>query len=117
MGTPGKVRTPWVVIVLSVITIGIYNLYWQYALCKEYRQYTGQGIGGALGLVFAILLGIVNLFVIPSEAGGLYASAGRVRPISALAAFWVLIPIIGGIIWTVKVQRRTNEFWGSLGAA
>jgi hypothetical protein len=114
MGVRGKVRSPLAVVLLSIITIGIYAIYWQYALCKESKAYSGSGIGGALGLVFAILIGIVNIFVIPSEVGNLYSGAGREKPMTALTGFWVLLPFIGGIVWTVKVQRRTNEFWESV---
>jgi hypothetical protein len=31
----GKVRSPWLVIIFSIITLGIYALYWQYASFKE----------------------------------------------------------------------------------
>jgi hypothetical protein len=84
------------VILLSIITLGIYSLYWQYASFKEMKMYSGQGIGGVLGLVLAILIGIVNVFVLPAEVGGLYTRAGKQAPISGLTGFWVLIPIIGG---------------------
>ena len=55
-GTLGKIRNPWAVIGLSIITLGIYALYWQYATFKELKDYSGNGIGGGLGLLFAILL-------------------------------------------------------------
>jgi Domain of unknown function (DUF4234) len=113
-GTPGHVRNPLAVILLSIITVGIYALYWEYASFKELRDYSGEGIGGWLGLVFAILLSIVNAFVLPFEVGRLYARAGLRSPVSALTGFWVLIPIIGGIIWVVKVQGHLNDYWGSL---
>lgn len=113
-GAPGHVRNPLAVILLSIITIGIYALYWEYASFKELKEYSGEGIGGWLGLLFAILLSIVNAFVLPLEVGRLYARAGRPAPVSALTGFWVLIPIVGGIVWVVKVQGRLNDYWESL---
>jgi Domain of unknown function (DUF4234) len=113
-GMPGHVRSPVAVILLSIITLGIYALYWEYVSFKELKDYSGEGIGGWLGLLFAILLGIVNAFVLPLEVGRLYARANRQPPVSALTGFWVLIPIVGGIIWVVKVQGRLNEYWESL---
>ena len=112
----GKIRNPWMVILLSIITLGIYALYWQYASFKEMKEHAGEGIGGGLGLLFAILLGIVNVFLLPSEVGNLYAKEGRERPISGLTGFWVLLPIIGGIIWVVKTQGRLNDYWEAHGA-
>jgi hypothetical protein len=112
----GKIRSPLVVILLSLVTLGIYSLYWQYASFKEIKAYSGEGIGGGLGLVFAILLGIVNVFLLPHEVGNLYGREGREAPVSGVTGFWVLIPLVGGIIWIVKVQGRLNEFWESHGA-
>ncbi len=112
----GKVRSPWLVIIFSIITLGIYALYWQYASFKELKNYSGTGIGGGLGLFFAILIGIVNVFLLPSEIGSLYARDGGDRPVTGLTGFWVLIPIVGGIIWVVKVQGWLNKFWVAHGA-
>jgi hypothetical protein len=112
----GKIRSPVVVILLSVVTIGIYGLYWQYATFKEMKAYAGEGIGGGLGLLFAILLGVVNVFLMPHEVGNLYVKEGKEAPVTALTGFWVLIPIVGGIIWVVKVQGRLNQVWEEHGA-
>jgi hypothetical protein len=112
---PGHVRSPLAVVLLSIITIGIYALYWEYASFKELKDYNGEGIGGWLGLLFAILLSIVNAFMLPYEVGRMYLRAGREEPVSALTGFWVLIPFVGGIIWVFKVQGRMNDFWESLG--
>ncbi len=80
-GQLGKVRSPWIVILLSIVTLGIYGIYWQYAMFKEMKDYSGQGIGGVLGLVLAIILSIVNIFVMPSEVGNLYAAEGQPKPV------------------------------------
>jgi hypothetical protein len=112
------VRRPYpvAVILLSIITLGIYALYWQYASFKELKTYSGEGIGGGIGLLLAILLGIVNAFLLPLEVGKLYQREGSPEPVTALTGFWVLLPIIGGIIWVVKVQGRLNDYWTAHGA-
>ncbi len=110
-GAKGKVRNPWAVIGLSIITLGIYALYWQYATFKEIKDYSGEGIGGGLGLLFAILLGVVNIFMMPAEVGNLYEASGQEKPVRGPTGFWVLIPIVGGIIWLVKTQGALNRFW------
>lgn len=113
-GGVGKIRSPWAVLGLGIITLGIYSLYWQYAMFKEMRDYSGTGIGGGLGLVFAILLGIVNVFLLPSETGNLYAAEGQTKPVTGL---WALLPIVGGFVWLWKVQGHLNRYWSSHGAA
>ena len=112
----GKVRSPVSVILLSIVTLGIYSLYWQYATFKEMKDASGRGIGGGLGLLFAILLGIVNLFLLPSEVGELYSREGREKPVSGLTGFWNLIPLVGWIIWVVKTQGHLNRYWEEHGA-
>jgi hypothetical protein len=110
-GTIGNTRNPWAVVLLSIITLGIYALYWQYSVFKEMKAYSGRGIGGGLALLFAILLGIVNVFLMPSEVGELYSNEGQQPPVSWLTAFWVLIPFAGWIIWVIRTQGRLNDFW------
>jgi len=112
----GKVRNPWAVIGLSIITLGIYSLYWQYATFRDMKDYSGNGIGGVLGLVIAILLSIVNVFVMPSEVGGLFAADGQAKPVSGLTGFWVLLPIVGGFVWIIKTQGWLNKYWQAHGA-
>ena len=111
----GKIRNPWMVVLLSIVTLGIYALYWQYASFKEMKEYSGGGIGGGLGLLFAILLGIVNAFLLPSEIGHLYAKEGKMQPISGVTGFWVFLPIVGGIVWVLKTQGRLNDYWTAHG--
>ena len=113
----GKVRSVLVIIGLSIITLGIYGLAWQYLTFLEMKDYSGSGIGGGLGLVFAIFIGIVNWFLMPSEVGNLYTTDGQDPPISGLTGFWNLLPIIGWIVWLVKTQHALNDFWLAHGAS
>ena len=111
--TLGKIRSPVSVILLSVVTLGIYSLYWQYASFKEMKMSSGEGIGGGLGLLFAILLGVVNIFLLPHEVGQLFSREGREsNDVSVVTGFWVLIPFVGWIIWVVKAQGQLNRYWG-----
>jgi len=112
----GKVRSAVAVILLSLITLGIYALYWEYSSFKELKAYSNEGIGGGLGLLFAILLGIVNAFMLPLEVGRLYSREGQPEPVTALTGFWVFLPLVGWIIWVVKTQGRMNDFWIAHGA-
>jgi hypothetical protein len=112
----GKIRSPLSVILLSIVTLGIYGLYWQYKVFQEMKDHSGQGIGGVIGLILAIFVGIANAFIMPYEAGNLYVAAGQEPPVRAITGFWVLIPLLGWIIWVVKVQGALNRYWESQGA-
>ncbi|HMD45843.1 MAG TPA: DUF4234 domain-containing protein [Acidimicrobiales bacterium] len=115
MGAVGKVRNPWGVIGLTIITLGIYGLYWQYATFKEMKDYAGRGIGGGLALLFAILLGIVNVFMMPAEVGDLYAAAGREKPVRGPTGFWIFLPFVGWFVWLIKTQNALDRYWESMG--
>ncbi len=115
-GALGTLRSPATVIVLSLITCGIYYLVWEYKTFQEMKDYSGEGIGGTVGLLIGIFIGIVNAFLIPSELGNLYEREGQEKPVSGTTGFWVLLPLIGFIVWVVKVQGALNEFWEARGA-
>jgi Domain of unknown function (DUF4234) len=116
VGPPGKVRSPVFVIVIGIITLGIYTLYWDYSVFEELKQRTGNGVGGVVGLLLGLCVGIVNIFLLPSEIGNMYAQEGLEKPVTGLTGFWVLIPLIGLIIWYVKVQNAMNRRWEASGA-
>ena len=45
-GPVGTVRNPWFVAIISIITLGIYYLFWQYQVFRDLKQHTGEGVGG-----------------------------------------------------------------------
>jgi Domain of unknown function (DUF4234) len=109
----GKHRNPLVVLLLMIVTLGIYGLYWIYISFAEVRARRGKGVSGFVGLLLALIP--VSIFLLPSYVGDMYAEEGKTKPITGLAGLWALIPLIGSIIWLFKVQGRLNEFWGMAG--
>ena len=96
-------------VLLSIVTLGIYLLYWIYITFAEVRAHRGQGTSGILGLLLALIP--VSIFLLPSHVGDMYAEAGKTKPITGYAGLWALIPLVGGIVWLFKVQNRLNEYW------
>ena len=115
-GPLGEPRGIFFVIAITIITLGIYHLYWVYKVFEEMKQHTGEGLGGVLGLVIALVIGVVNYFVIPSELGKMYSGDGREAPMSGWTGLWIILPIIGWFVWIVKVQGALNRYWESKGA-
>ena len=107
-GPKGKVREWVAVAIFSIITLGIYYLVWSYKVFKENKDFSGEGVGGVIGLILALLLGIVNWFLLPSEIGNIYEKMGREKPVRGVTGFWNLIPIVGFFIWIWKVQTAMN---------
>lgn len=114
-GPPGKIRNWGTVAILTIITCGIYGLFWQYYVFKENKDHSGEGVGGGIGLVFAIFIGIVNIFLLPAEVGNIYAKAGQEKPVHGPTGWWAIIPIVGWFIWLYKVQNAINARWEQMG--
>jgi Domain of unknown function (DUF4234) len=115
-GPLGQRRGILFVLLISLITFGIYTIYWAYKTHEEMKQHTGDGLGGVLGVVVWILISAVSAFVIPSEVGKMYERSGRPAPITGWTGLWFFpfgILIIPLIVWFVKVQGALNEYWVS----
>ena len=112
MGRPkGKVRGIGPCIGLAIITLGIYALFWTYYTHREIKDYSGLGVGGGLGLLIYVVVAPVTFFLIPNDVNGMLAQHGRTSRVSTLTGLWVLLPLVGPIVWFVKVQGQLNEFW------
>lgn len=109
----GKRRKIGIQILVSIVTFGLYGVYWAYSSHEEVKQYSGEGIGGPLGALIYFVAGIITLFLLPIEIKKMYEQDGRQSPVSAATAFWILL---FGIPWYVKCQAALNDFWESKGA-
>jgi hypothetical protein len=118
-GPVGKVRSTGVCMLLCIVTLGVYSWVWYYQTHEEMKRHTGEGIGGALGLVIAFFAGIVSAFLSPAEVGRLYERRGQRAPVSAVTGLWAVLGVfvlVGPIVWFVKTNGALNAYWRSLGA-
>jgi hypothetical protein len=115
-GPLGKPRGIGFAILITIVTLGIYSLYWVFKTEDEVKEHSGQGVGGVIGLVIWIVVSIVTWFLIPSEVGKMYKADGREAPFSGWLGLWFLLPLIGWIVWFVKVQGALNRYWESKAA-
>src|SRR5207247_8807930 len=106
----GKPRGWVVVIPLSLATLGIYGLVYQYKTFQEMKDYSGEGIGGVVGLILAIFIGFVNPFIMSAEVGNLYAAERQEKPVSGITGLWILLPIVGTFTWLEKTHDAMSEF-------
>jgi Domain of unknown function (DUF4234) len=117
-GPVGETRSIGLSILWFVITLGFYSWYWAYKTQEEVKRYSGNGLGGVLGLVIWILIPPVTFFVVPSEVRWMYEDLdGGKSPVRGIHGLWFLLPIIGSIIWFVQVQGALNRYWESKGAS
>jgi hypothetical protein len=114
----GKARSIGLVILLSIVTLGIWPTVWSYQNGDEIKRYSGQGIGGVgyllimlANLIVPFVPTIVVMFLLASEVEQLYRREGKEPPITTIWGLWFLLPIIGQIIWYVRIQNAINGFW------
>ncbi len=116
-GPVGETRSIGLSILWFILTLGIYGIYWTYKTHEEIKRYSEHGIGGVIGLVIYILISPVTFFVVPSEVRSMYEDVdGGTSPVRGIYGLWILLPLIGPIIWFVQVQGALNRYWESKGA-
>jgi hypothetical protein len=119
-GSIGQVRGTGISILLSIVTLGIYNYVWYYKVHEEMKRHTGNGLGGGIALLIALLAGIAMPYITSSEVGGLYSRRGQRPPVTGLTGLWYcpgfLLLFIGPLIWFIKTNDAINAYWRSVGA-
>jgi hypothetical protein len=112
-GPLGQPRGIGFAILMTIITLGIYSLYWVFKTQDEVKNHSGQGVGGVLGLVIYIVVSVVTWFLIPSEVGKMFKADGQEPPFTGWTGLWLLLPIVGAFVWFIKVQGALNRYWAS----
>ncbi len=118
-GSIGQVRSTGICILLFIVTLGIYGWVWWYKVHDEMKRHTGQGLGGGISLLLAILVTIVMPYITSSEVGGLYTRRGQHPPVTGVTGLWYFpgnFILVGPIIWFVKTNEALNTYWRSVGA-
>ncbi len=124
-GPIGQTRSVPLSIVWAILTLGIYTYIWVYRTHKEIKEYSGQGVGGWLGLVIWIvftltvgLAGVITWFLIPSEIKTMIEAEGEESSVRGTTGLWWLAGwlIFGWFVWFIKVQGQLNRFWESKAA-
>ncbi|MGY2873873.1 hypothetical protein ACVW00_001063 [Marmoricola sp. URHA0025 HA25] len=112
----GAVRSTGTCILLEIVTLGFYGLYWYYQTHEDMKRHSGRGLGGVVALILAFFVGFVMPFITSSEVGNLQEAAGRQKTVSGVSGLWILLPLVGAIVWFVKTNGALNEYWRSRGA-
>ena len=125
-GTPlrAKVRSPWAVVGLGVITFGIYSLFWWYFINREMRDLgrarAVKGLGENPGLSTLAFSGLSLFTLYIALVWTTVTTTRRVRRAQAVvgvpnrlngwlsAALWILTLTLGGMAYT---QSELNKVW------
>ena len=115
-GPIGKQRGTGICILLAIVTLGIYPFVWVFSTSKEMKDHSGAGLGGLLALIIYLFVAPVTFFTTANEVGHLYARRGQPQPVGAITGLWVLLPLVGAIVWFVKVNGALNDYWAGFAA-
>jgi hypothetical protein len=115
-GPLGKPRSRGLVILLVVVTLGIWTIVWSYQNGEELKQRTGQGLGGVAYLFITLLISPATMFLMAGEVEQLYRREGKEPPITTMWGLWFLLPLIGNLIWYFRIQAALNDYWISKGS-
>ena len=115
-GPIGKPRSVPLTILVTIVTFFIWAMVWSFLTGEDLKKYRGEGLGGILYLVITFILYPVSMFLLANEVEQMYVEAGEEPRITTLWGLWFLLPIIGQIIWYVRIQNAINEFWQARGA-
>jgi hypothetical protein len=116
-GPVGHTRSIGLSILWAILTLGIYCVVWTYKTQEEVKRYSGNGVGGVIGLVIYILISPITFFIVPSEIRYMYEDLdGQTSPVRGITGLWILLPLAGPFVWFFKVQGALNRYWESKGA-
>lgn len=114
-GELGKRRSAGLVVLLTIVTCGIWAIVWAYQNGDELQRYSGKGLGGVVHLIVTILASPVTMFLLAGEVEQRYRDDGREPPITTLWGLWFLLPLIGNLIWYLRIQDAINDYWTAHG--
>ena len=117
-GPIGQIRPTGMIMLLFFVTLGIWGFVYYFQTQEEMKRHTGEGLGGVLALIIAIIFGIVSPFFLSHEVGRLYERRGQTPPVTALTALWFfpgMFILVGPFIWFVRTNRALNDYWRSQG--
>jgi hypothetical protein len=109
-GPLGQERGVGFAIVLTLVTLGIYGIYWLWKCFSEVRAHRGEGLHPLVGVLLCLV--IVGYFLNSQAIGRMYAAESNQNPpVSGLSGLWLFVPYVGWFIYIAKVQGALNNYW------
>ena len=105
-------RSVVTVIVLSIITCGVYTLYWYYVTMKELYDAGGKSIGGLEPLIQFVLLFLYVggiFFAINANDNLNEIKSQRGMQVTDNKLIWVILSLFIPIVVVALVQNEMNE--------
>ena len=116
-----KYRSVGMCVVLSIITCGIYGIYWYYCLNEDINEVTGRtGTSGGMVILFTLLsCGIYSIYWCYKMGEKLDAArAEQGTPTGSLSILYLVLSIFGlDIVAWALMQNDVNHYTPGTGDA
>jgi hypothetical protein len=116
-GTEVKVRHPLAPLGLSIITFGIYQLFWYYKINSEMER-TGEDVNPGIALLahslgaFLLIPPFVSWYKTCARIQSTQLRFGKVATMNPVLGLVLLFIPIVGIFATAYLQSELNKAWG-----
>lgn len=113
----GKTRSPILVPLFTLLTAGIYGIYWWCISMADIKRYRGRrGVGGFFTLIslLIVILALILPFIMAGNIDKARREAGLARTISFLSGLWAFLPVVGMIVFMVLMQQQLNRLWQNM---
>ena len=114
-----KRRNPWGVVLLAIVTLGIYRWVWYYMINREIRDHSGEQI--PVDPVLSVLAITIGWVLIVPPFVSLYRTASRIRQVQEITGARKRISpglalLIAILSWTMLldmpyIQTHINSAW------
>lgn len=105
-------RSPVTVLILSLVTCGIYTYYWAYVTADELQRASGrQQFSPVLILVLTIFFPMIGLVLLAIEANGCLSAIRAMRQMPPVdnTMLWVIIALLVSIADVPLIQNEINN--------
>jgi hypothetical protein len=112
----GKPRSALLVILLSIVTLGVWTWIWSKQNGDELQRHNRTGLGGWAYFFITLILHPVTMFLMAGEVEQMYRREGKQPPITTIWGLWFLLPLVGNLIWYLRIQSAINRYWAEHGS-
>ena len=112
----GVVRNPALVLILGIVTCGIYLWYWIYCIGSELKGYLDdESINPGLDTLLSVLCGVYMLYVFYNYSKKIYQAQVKAGIPDAQdnAVLYLIIGLFVPVVTILLMQNEINKVWNN----
>ncbi|MCL2755353.1 MAG: DUF4234 domain-containing protein [Oscillospiraceae bacterium] len=109
----GKTESPVTLIILSIVTCGIYFIIWSFRVTKEINDAAGRELVPGWAPIAGIFIVFVEMFFMDKAMQEFMPMKGKSW--DSKFVLWLLLSFVGvgAIMYLYQMQTALNEAWAS----